>query len=117
VYFTTLVTHDRVNLFGKIIDEVMQLNVLGEIISVSWLRLPIYSSIQLGEWVIMPNHLHEIVWLLESSMGEESAPAGYKNQTPRSVDSLPQQQLNGTKSGSLSAIIQNYKSISARKIN
>jgi hypothetical protein len=33
VYFITFVTKDRASLFGEITDEMMQLNVLGEIIA------------------------------------------------------------------------------------
>lgn len=116
-YFITLVTQDRANLFGEIIDGVMRLNVLGEIICSNWLRLPNFFPIRHEEWVIMPNHLHAIIWILDSDTGEASVISNSSNSYNLFSDALPQSKAIGTKPGSLGAIIQNFKSISTRKIN
>jgi REP element-mobilizing transposase RayT len=119
-YFVTLVTQNRANLFGEIADGVMRLNDLGEIVRSTWLRLQDFFSICHDEWLIMPNHLHAIIWIKDSSTGEASTQRNWVDASPQRLiasESSPQRQPIGTRSGSLGAIIQNFKSISTRKIN
>jgi REP element-mobilizing transposase RayT len=113
VYFITLVAQDRLNLFGEITDGVMCLSRIGEITRSAWLRLADLFPIRHDEWVIMPNHLHAIIWILDLGRGEASASKDFLDPWR----SLTQRQAIGTRSGSLGAIIQNFKSISRRKIN
>ncbi len=70
MYFITICTHNRECLFGKIIEAhghtppqpTMQLNAYGEIVRNKWLKTPsIRPYVILGEWVIMPNHIHVII--------------------------------------------------------
>lgn len=117
VYFITLVAQDRANLFGEITDGVMCLNRVGEVIRSTWLRLVDLFPIRHDEWVIMPNHLHAIMWILDLSTGEASASRDFLDPWRSLADASPQRQAIGTRSGSLGAIIQNFKSISTRKIN
>ena len=61
-YFVTLVTHARACLFGDIIGLEMRPNVAGKIVQREWERLAQrFSSLELGTFVVMPNHLHGIV--------------------------------------------------------
>jgi putative transposase len=138
-YWVTMVTQGREPLFGEIVDSVMQLNALGKIIWSVWTRLPIHFSVQHDEWVIMPNHLHGIIFILDDGRGEAFAVKNW-NKTiqiwqmlrPNSQssaddhmgipkmdasDASPQRAPIGTTPGSLGAIIQNFKSVSTRKIN
>ena len=63
-YFVTLVAHERQHLFGEIIDGAMQINSYGQIVVDEWQRsAAIRQELALDEWVIMPNHLHGIVWV------------------------------------------------------
>ena len=40
----------------------MQLNSFGRIASAQWQQLPFrFTDLELGEWVIMPNHIHGIL--------------------------------------------------------
>lgn len=58
-YFVTFVTRKRINLFGEIVDEEMVLNDFGKIVLEEWERSAgIRKEIELGEFVIMPNHFH-----------------------------------------------------------
>ena len=127
-YFVTLVTEGRANLFGEIADEVMCLNWLGEVIRSTWLRLPVYFPVELDEWVIMPNHLHAILWIFDSRRGEISARLDASPFAPSTSqaewapwrspsDASLLSHAIGTKSGSLGAIIQNFKSVTTRKIH
>src|SRR4030065_1550792 len=66
-YFITLVTYQRDGLFGDLIDGEMQCSALGKIAHDEWMRsIGIRKEITLheDEFVIMPNHLHGIVWIV-----------------------------------------------------
>ncbi len=69
-YFVTLITQERINLFGDISHGVMLLNAPGEIINLCWQRLPDCFPIRQDEEVIMPNHMHGIIWILDHGTGE-----------------------------------------------
>lgn len=61
-YFVTIVSHDRKNIFGNIIDGEMDLNHIGLIVEKAWQEIPIhFPYIEVGDQVIMPNHFHGIV--------------------------------------------------------
>jgi putative transposase len=61
-YFVTIVTKNRENVFGEIIDGKMHLNKIGEIVKNCWQGIPEnFETIFLDEFIIMPNHLHGIV--------------------------------------------------------
>ncbi len=61
-YFITICTHDRLSLFGNVIDGQVALSEIGEVLEQCWYGLPThYPGIVLDEFVIMPNHFHGIV--------------------------------------------------------
>jgi REP element-mobilizing transposase RayT len=64
-YFLTLCTHNRECIFGKITNGVMHLNPKGAIVHQCWQDIPThFPHVQLDEFVIMPNHLHGIIWIV-----------------------------------------------------
>jgi REP element-mobilizing transposase RayT len=64
-YFVTIVTNERRTLFGDVDADGMTLNALGRSVDDWWLRLAskFEKAVELDEYVVMPNHLHGIVWL------------------------------------------------------
>jgi len=106
-YFVTIVAHEHANIFGEIRNNELVLNHPGNIIQETWMHLPDFFPIRLDEWVLMPNHLHGIIWILEHRRGEAST----------SIDASPLDTPIGTKPSSVGAVIQNFKSVSTRKIN
>ncbi len=61
-YFITLCTHNREHLFGEIVNGEMVLNDLGKIVHDEWNHTSIIRpTIELGEFVVMPNHFHAIM--------------------------------------------------------
>ncbi|MEL6972311.1 MAG: transposase [Bacteroidota bacterium] len=63
-YFITVNTNGRIPYFGEIRDAQMHLTDIGEILEQEWLASPGLRpdmNIQLGEFVIMPNHFHGII--------------------------------------------------------
>lgn len=68
-YFVTLVTYRRDEIFGEVVNGVMRLSPLGKIVHDEWMRsIGIRKEIQLyeDEFVVMPNHGHGIVWIVET---------------------------------------------------
>ncbi len=67
VYFVTICTDERKHLLGCIELETLSLSPVGQIVRKQWLQLPQrFSALQLDEFVIMPNHFHGIVAILEA---------------------------------------------------
>jgi REP element-mobilizing transposase RayT len=64
-YFITIVTNNRQYLFGEIVNNEMILNEYGEIANKYWYEIPKhYTNTQLDEYVIMPNHIHGIIFIV-----------------------------------------------------
>ena len=76
-YFVTLCTQNRECLFGEIMDGDMSLNAMGRIVADVWTGLASqYDYIQLDEWVVMPNHLHGIIEIIDrGGGGSRTAPS------------------------------------------
>lgn len=76
-YFVTICTKDRACLFGTVSDDAMLLNHAGILACDVWLGLPAhYSNVVLDAFVVMPNHVHGIVWLAE----DDAAAQGIREQ-------------------------------------
>jgi len=89
IYFVTICCHQRHHLFGEIENGEMEINVTGQIVSHLWQKIPHHFPMaELDEFILMPDHLHGIIVF------------------PESKDNR-----------SLAHIVQNFKSISSRKIN
>ena len=64
LYFITICCQDKICRFGKIENDEMILNEFGKIAHDEWEKTPqIRPNVQLGEFVIMPNHIHGIIHL------------------------------------------------------
>ena len=108
-YFITIVTKNRQPLFGKIIGAKVQLNQLGLIVREEWLAPPkIRQDVELGEWIIMPNHLHGIIILYEKAGARSTVPLPDPNQIER---------FGKPTSGSIPTIIRSIKAITTKRIN
>lgn len=61
-YFVTICTKNREYFFGKIADGQMQLTDIGQIAEKCWNEIPQhFPFVQLGAFVVMPNHVHGII--------------------------------------------------------
>jgi putative transposase len=64
LYFITICCQDKICRFGKIENGEMILNEFGKIAHDEWEKTPqIRPNVPLGEFVIMPNHIHGIIHL------------------------------------------------------
>ena len=72
LYFVTICVKSRENLFGKIIDSQMIKNDAGQMVEDLWRNLiNKFDNIKLGEHVIMPNHLHGIIEIINEQKSEK----------------------------------------------
>ncbi|MDA8431275.1 MAG: hypothetical protein M0T70_18635 [Geobacteraceae bacterium] len=137
-YFVTICAFQRECLFGEIMDGEMRLNGLGLAAEACWRAITNhFPNVQLAEFVIMPNHFHAILDITTSVSAEErdatnvgakqgsSASPGFGDvdnidgdcNKGEAGEAFASPLRDGTVSGSLGAVIQNFKSVSTRKIN
>lgn len=125
-YFITICTHNRIHHFGKCQNGQMQLSTIGLIVQGCWFEIPRFNpQVQLGSFIVMPNHVHGILILDEmggsdttmnsdtnavetlqcnvSTMGEHKSSKFYQKISPEP--------------GSISTIIRSFKSACTKHIN
>ena len=74
-YFITIVTDNRTNHFGEVLQNKVMLNRYGKTLEETLLSLPtVYKNIELYEYIIMPNHLHAVVLLNNTLDNKQSLP-------------------------------------------
>jgi putative transposase len=79
-YYVTIVTQGRECLFGEIVNGEMRLNEYGEIVQKWWNEIPIhFPTVELGVFVIMPNHVHGIIFITTERRGEVISAHGNPN--------------------------------------
>ena len=91
-YFITICTENRACLFGEIADNLMVLNDAGKMVESVWHEMPLYyANILLDAFVIMPNHIHFIVFIERTNQNNVvgDAPCGV---TPINATRIPQSQ-------------------------
>jgi putative transposase len=137
-YFVTICAQGRECLFGEVVDGEMVLNTYGRVVATVWQRIPRhFARVELDEWVVMPNHMHGIIAITGVDGGDatgrgeaspEVGPDGKRaspvepclSTTGDSRDASPLQgdsRPAGPASGSLGAIVGNFKSVTTRRIN
>ena len=123
-YFVTFVAHDRECLFGEVVDGQMQLNPFGEIVREEWFRTAVvrpYVMLDPDEFVVMPNHVHGIIWITGGRgdpVGRPYDPVGrpYDPVGRPHDNDCDDQRPHGPAAGSVGAIIGQIKSIAAKRI-
>jgi hypothetical protein len=61
-YFVTICTQNRVHYFGEIENQTMQLSEIGRCAVTCWQEIPNhFPFVELGAFVVMPNHVHGII--------------------------------------------------------
>ena len=68
-YFLTICTQDRAHVFGQIVDGEMVQNGMGELAKRCWDAIAEHMPhVEVGEFVVMPNHVHGIVVIRERAV-------------------------------------------------
>ena len=112
-YFVTICTQNRKCLFGEIQpvgadrcvcpNHSIQLNTAGDIVNKWWLELKNkFSNVELGEYVIMPNHIHGIINIVSDTR-------------PLGAHSLGAHSLGAHTGAPLQEIIQWFKTMSTNE--
>jgi putative transposase len=117
-YYLTICTQDRLHLFGRIVDGVMHPSPIGEWAQRCWNVIPDHMShVDVGEFVVMPNHVHGIVVIRERLV----VPVGGDHDRPQRPPAPPTPPTNSTGRtmpvvpvGSLGRIVRAYKSAVTR---
>lgn len=74
LYFITICIQNRECLLGKIENDAIKLNSAGEMVKRIWQELPQrFPSIQMDEFVVMPNHLHGIISISSEFLENQSS--------------------------------------------
>lgn len=61
-YYVTICTNNKEHLFGKVINNRVELNDYGRIVNEEWLRTKeVRENVDLDYFVIMPNHMHGVI--------------------------------------------------------
>ncbi|MCG8345555.1 MAG: transposase [Chlorobiales bacterium] len=77
-YFITACTRGKACLFGNVVDGDMILNDAGSMVQLAWDAIPVkYPGIETDEFVVMPNHVHGIIVITDSTVG--ATPRGCPN--------------------------------------
>jgi REP element-mobilizing transposase RayT len=123
-YFVTTCTRQGLCLFGKVEDGRMRLNPAGKMVAEAWGSLGSeFDFIVIDDFVVMPNHLHGVIWLKREGEHEVRpydedegdcpsglvGPSGEGEHEVRPYDDgrMPR----GTARRSLGRVIQRFKSI------
>lgn len=114
MYFVTICTKDREKLFGKIENGEMILNELGKIVKKCYLEIPNhFSNIYLDKYVIMPNHVHGIIEIIDNKIVDNAGSAYMRS---GNTDKIYSGNANRTKM-LLSKTIQGFKAAVTRMEN
>jgi REP-associated tyrosine transposase len=102
LYFITLCTTDRKNIFGEIIHGKMHLNAMGKIADEEWKKTPeIRKNTSLGAFITMPNHFHAII-SIDYKLNDKGIDSIGKFHSP---------------SQTIGSIIRGYKGATTKRIN
>ena len=112
-YFVTICPHKRKPLFGHITGGAMHLSTHGRIVEDCWKAIPRhYPNAELDYFVVMPNHVHGILLLLNSSAGTACrAPTTANDNGPASP-----RRFGGALAGALASVIGSFKSAATRQV-
>ncbi len=113
-YYVTIVAAGRASLFGRVENGDMKVNKLGLIAERQWARLPQrFPGLELGAYVVMPNHLHGILIIHEgrgtAGNRADSDDASYRR--------APTEAFGKPVSGSIPTIVRSYKSAVAYRLH
>lgn len=110
-YFITICTANRAHDFGAIAVGRMSLSPLGNAAAECWNEIPVhFPFVVLGEFVVMPNHVHGIV-VIDKPDTAAGGGLGVETQNLASLQPSPSGPQNrfGPQSQNLASIVRGYK--------
>jgi putative transposase len=117
-YFVTMVTYQRDPLFGEIKNGEVILSDFGKIADECWRAIPEhFSFVELGAYVVMPNHVHGIVVIRADESATNGVVVDAGRGAGRGAAMLRPYVGSNVKPGSLGAIVRSYKSAVSYRIH
>lgn len=123
-YFVTICAHNRECIFGEVVDDEMRRNPYGEIVHEEWLlSAEIRAEIVLDAFVVMPNHFHAVVGIVDVDdsgliigvrVGAQGRDVLIDAPLPTEMSNKPEFQI---KPRSLSTLVRSFKSAVTKRIN
>ena len=113
MYFITACTKDREFYFGEIENAQMQLSELGKIAETEWIKtieLRPDMNLELGEFIVMPNHFHGIILIGKNKYNDETTHRGCRRDAMHCVSTNKSENQFGPQSKNLGSIMRGYKS-------
>jgi putative transposase len=113
LYFITVCAYKHGLLFGDVVGNKMCLNENGEFVNKCWQEISNhYPNVVLDEFVIMPNHIHGIIQIIDNNTRIQNNQNG-ENVGAQNIEPLqPKQNINKYQHiipGSIGAIIRGFK--------
>jgi len=106
-YFITICTHKRASILARVLDSTSHLNSLGELVHRHWLQSAnLRDELALDVFVVMPNHLHGIVFINRSD--DSCLPSPMNSQSATTANEL--RQIPNRSSRSISSFLAGFKS-------
>lgn len=119
-YFITICTQNRIHYFGEIENGEMKMSRIGIIADVLWHEIKNhFKHIELGAFVVMPNHIHGIIMICENDIeNRNSVGVDIDDETVETTHALSlqpskspgQQRFQNQGKNTISSIIGSYKS-------
>ncbi|HHT9113265.1 MAG: transposase [Planctomycetes bacterium] len=111
-YFVTICAHNKECLFGDVVNGNLALNDFGRMVDSEWLKTAeIRKNVILDGYVIMPNHFHGIILIIDNDDNGKAHLASTKCNVSIKME------FGKPKPGSLPVIVGAFKSAVARQIN
>jgi REP element-mobilizing transposase RayT len=118
-YFITICTAGREHYFGEIVSGKLEMSHIAIIADILWHEIPHHSNnVELGAFVVMPNHIHGILILNNPVTDSDSAvetlhATSLQSQSQSSIHPNPKNEFMAAispKPNSISTIVRSYKS-------
>lgn len=105
-YFITIATYKKTEIFGYIEEDRVILNNKGKIALDCWNGIPAhFSSVEIDEFIVMPEHIHGIIWI--------NNPVNRRDTACR----VSTERFGKPVRGSIPTIIRSYKSAVTKSIH
>ncbi len=86
----TICTHNRECLLGDIVNGEMRSNEYGNIVSNQWNEISAhFSDVATDEFVVMPNHIHGIIVLIDNRRGGVTPPNWVTSPDKMGTETVP----------------------------
>jgi REP element-mobilizing transposase RayT len=106
-YFVTICIKNRECLLGTIQDGDVNLSAYDQVVQTCWRDLPNhYPCVELDAFVIMPNHIHGIISLIDHDLVDQT-----QSESSSAIS------FAGTKRHGLPEMVRGFKTFSAKRVN